>query len=359
MHDEHRAHLKEMGLPTEAIGNAGQGAPRRPLLAAENGLCSRRRRLHPAGQRHLLMLCSAATHPTRPAPAGGEDRRGVKESTARPASVKASLSVAFGQRAPNRAGVREQGRGMGSELQLDKDKGGGGGGADRRRSASPRRDERRERGGPDDSRDRRRDDRGGGGGDRRRDDRDYDRWARFVCRIYQRPRTAEQLNQAALLQCCLNSSSASALYPRPLPGGATIGTMIAGATTAATTGGWQSRPLRVQTACRLLSLHCTCPPDSFAHTHSAPASSLRRRDDRGGSGRRYDDRDYDRRRDERDDGRRRQDERERYDSRDRRRSRSRDRGYERRRSRSRSRDRQRSGSRDARDVFRCGRQPRP
>lgn len=39
------------------------------------------------------------------------------EGGGRPASVKASLSVAFGQRAPNRAGAREQGRGMGAELQ--------------------------------------------------------------------------------------------------------------------------------------------------------------------------------------------------------------------------------------------------
>ena len=49
--------------------------------------------------------------------AGGADRRGVGEGGGRPASVKASLSVAFGQRAPNRAGAREQGRGMGAELQ--------------------------------------------------------------------------------------------------------------------------------------------------------------------------------------------------------------------------------------------------
>ena len=42
---------------------------------------------------------------------GGPDRRGVDEPNRRPASVKASLSVAFGQRAPNRAGAREEGRG--------------------------------------------------------------------------------------------------------------------------------------------------------------------------------------------------------------------------------------------------------
>lgn len=34
----------------------------------------------------------------------------------RPASVKASLSVALGQRAPNRAGAREEGRGLGAGL---------------------------------------------------------------------------------------------------------------------------------------------------------------------------------------------------------------------------------------------------
>lgn len=73
VHDEICGHLKEMGLPTVAVGNAGQG---------------------------------------------GADRRGVNDGTARPASVKASLSVAFGQRAPNRAGAREQGRGMGADLQV-------------------------------------------------------------------------------------------------------------------------------------------------------------------------------------------------------------------------------------------------
>ena len=35
--------------------------------------------------------------------AGGVDRRGVDEPNRRPASVKASLSVAFSQRAPNRS----------------------------------------------------------------------------------------------------------------------------------------------------------------------------------------------------------------------------------------------------------------
>lgn len=36
---------------------------------------------------------------------GGLDRRGGDEGNRRPASVKASLSVAFSQRAPNRAGT--------------------------------------------------------------------------------------------------------------------------------------------------------------------------------------------------------------------------------------------------------------
>ncbi len=39
--------------------------------------------------------------------AGGADRRGIDDGNKRPASVKASLSVAMGQRAPNRAGARE------------------------------------------------------------------------------------------------------------------------------------------------------------------------------------------------------------------------------------------------------------
>ncbi len=54
----------------------------------------------------------------------------MDDGAKRPASVKASLSVAFGQRAPNRAGAREEGRGMGAGMQ-------GGAGASRKRSASP------------------------------------------------------------------------------------------------------------------------------------------------------------------------------------------------------------------------------
>lgn len=44
----------------------------------------------------------------------------MTESAARPASVKQSLSVALGQRAPNRAQVRELGRGTGADLQLER-----------------------------------------------------------------------------------------------------------------------------------------------------------------------------------------------------------------------------------------------
>ncbi|KAL4854361.1 Pre-mRNA splicing factor SR-like 1 [Chlorella vulgaris] len=131
VHDDICGRLKEMGLPTAVVGNAGQG---------------------------------------------GADRRGVNDGAARPASVKASLSVAFGQRAPNRAGAREQGRGMGSELQA---------GSSRQRSLSPykreerpasRGDNRRER--PDDRKVDRSDQRyadhrhGRRRGDERRDDRD-------------------------------------------------------------------------------------------------------------------------------------------------------------------------------------------
>ncbi len=66
---------------------------------------------------HFCVPASTQDSCTPAAPAGGPDRRGVGEGGGRPASVKASLSVAFGQRAPNRAGAREQGRGMGAELQ--------------------------------------------------------------------------------------------------------------------------------------------------------------------------------------------------------------------------------------------------
>ena len=52
---------------------------------------------------HSRCYCSAAQ--------GGADRRGVDDGNRRPASVKASLSVAMGQRAPNRSGAREEGRG--------------------------------------------------------------------------------------------------------------------------------------------------------------------------------------------------------------------------------------------------------
>ncbi len=63
--------------------------------------------------------------------AGGADRRGMDDSsTRRPASVKASLSVAFGQRAPNRSGTREEGRGRDPSLH-ERDAGRG------RGSASP------------------------------------------------------------------------------------------------------------------------------------------------------------------------------------------------------------------------------
>ncbi|PRW61404.1 pre-mRNA-splicing factor 38B isoform X1 [Chlorella sorokiniana] len=129
VHDEIVEKLKEMDLPTAPKGNAGQGGP---------------------------------------------DRRGVGEGGGRPASVKASLSVAFGQRAPNRAGAREQGRGMGAELQVGKSCGRED--RPRDRSKDERREERRDdykrrsrsRSRERYDRDRRRDDRD----DRRRDDRD-------------------------------------------------------------------------------------------------------------------------------------------------------------------------------------------
>jgi pre-mRNA-splicing factor 38B len=68
VNDEIVQNLRDMGLSTNPLGNGGQGGP---------------------------------------------DRRGVDDGMRRPASVKASLSVALGQRAPNRAGAREEGRGLG------------------------------------------------------------------------------------------------------------------------------------------------------------------------------------------------------------------------------------------------------
>lgn len=71
VNDEWVGNLRGMGLPAKALGNGGQG---------------------------------------------GADRRGLDEPNKRPASVKASLSVAFGQRAPNRATAREEGRGLGAGM---------------------------------------------------------------------------------------------------------------------------------------------------------------------------------------------------------------------------------------------------
>lgn len=145
----------------------------------------------------------AGGFPTKPAGnagQGGPDRRGIDDGSKRPASVKASLSVAMGQRAPNRAGAREEGRGLGSSLQpgaspkpdraddrrkRDDD--------DRRRRDEDdrrRRDDDDRRRARDDSRDRRRyddrrrgdDRRGGDSRDRRRDDsRDRRPSSRLVC----------------------------------------------------------------------------------------------------------------------------------------------------------------------------------
>ena len=61
---------------------------------------------------------------------GGANRRGGDEGNRRPASVKASLSVAFGQRAPNRAGTRK----------LTGDGRAGAGGSSRDRSRDPSRE---------------------------------------------------------------------------------------------------------------------------------------------------------------------------------------------------------------------------
>jgi pre-mRNA-splicing factor 38B len=98
--------------------------------------------------------------------AGGPDRRGLDEGNKRPASVKASLSVAFGQRAPNRAGARDDR--VREALRAQADKGGSKQQA-RSRSRSPRRDRGSSRDGApgahrggSDYRDRGRDDRYGG-----------------------------------------------------------------------------------------------------------------------------------------------------------------------------------------------------
>lgn len=118
--------------------------------------------------------------------AGGTDRRGGDDGgNRRPASVKASLSVAFGQRAPNRSGAREDGARRGEDRA-----GGGGrererappsrspqprGGGERERERSPVRGSERDRYARDE-RDRRGDERVNQRGDGRdryaRDERD-------------------------------------------------------------------------------------------------------------------------------------------------------------------------------------------
>lgn len=81
---------------------------------------------------------------------GGPDRRGGDDGNRRPASVKASLSVAFGQRAPNRAGTKAWKDERIKAVAGDADGGSGRGGSSR------------DRGGGGSSRDR-----GGGGGSHR------------------------------------------------------------------------------------------------------------------------------------------------------------------------------------------------
>ncbi|GIL42841.1 hypothetical protein Vafri_697 [Volvox africanus] len=107
--------------------------------------------------------------------AGGADRRGVDDTgNRRPASVKASLSVAFGQRAPNRSGAREEGRGRDPSATMRESTVGSG---KVRSSASPDPPRDRDRREPPPARrdyDRDRDGRGGGASSDRRD-RGYDR----------------------------------------------------------------------------------------------------------------------------------------------------------------------------------------
>lgn len=170
VHDEIVGHLKEMGLPHVAKGNGGQGTPAAPPAVMLASCCPtaglwhlRMCRFAGADNRRLTLNCFGSLARC----AGGPDRRGVSdEGNKRPASVKASLSgkgwvrrvadswscmdrhdnvvaslrvplthlcrpallpttVAMGQRAPNRAGTREQGRGMGTELQGERLVGGG------------------------------------------------------------------------------------------------------------------------------------------------------------------------------------------------------------------------------------------
>eukprot|EP00878_Enallax_costatus_P006575 GHUV01006893.1.p1 GENE.GHUV01006893.1~~GHUV01006893.1.p1 ORF type:complete len:241 (+),score=51.99 GHUV01006893.1:878-1600(+) len=74
---------------------------------------------------------------------GGSDRRGGEEGNRRPASVKASLSVAFGQRAPNRAGTKDTGRIKGAEAAIGGRDRAGGSYHSRSRSRSRSREVRR------------------------------------------------------------------------------------------------------------------------------------------------------------------------------------------------------------------------
>lgn len=109
MEDEIQAGLRAQGLPTKGKGNGGCGGP---------------------------------------------DRRGADDGNRRPASVKASLSVAFGQRAPNRAGTKvwkderiKAADGSGGREREDRDRSRGAGdhrGAGGSRSRSRSRDRQRQ-----------------------------------------------------------------------------------------------------------------------------------------------------------------------------------------------------------------------
>lgn len=89
--DEIQAGLRSRGLPTKGVGNGG---------------------------------------------CGGSDRRGGDDGNRRPASVKASLSVAFGQRAPNRAGTKDTARFKAAEAAVGAGAAAGSRGVSRSRSRS-------------------------------------------------------------------------------------------------------------------------------------------------------------------------------------------------------------------------------
>ncbi|GBF98688.1 pre-mRNA-splicing factor [Raphidocelis subcapitata] len=161
---------KEEIRPTKFAGNITMGEFCRDLLLEQYYFETIFPRIPKKVQDDIIAALTARGLPTTGkgnAGTGGPDRRGADEGNRRPASVKASLSVAMGQKAPNRAGTKD----FSVREALWEEKMGGRGGGGRGGGG-------RDGGGRDGGRDGERGERGGderGGGRERDRDRDWDR----------------------------------------------------------------------------------------------------------------------------------------------------------------------------------------